>query len=255
MQFHYNVTDPIKDLIDPAVLGTTGVLQSVKASCLGVRRVVVTSSFAAILDMGIAQRGEEKTYSEADWSPVTLADASASPGMAYIASKKLAEKAAWDFIETEAPAFTLTTINPPMIYGPVKYRVTSLDAVNTSNQFLAEVLQGKHKDGLPPTGMPVWVDVRDVALAHVLAMERDEAAGKRFLLAAGHCSNAELAKAVWDNFPELRSKLPDEGSWGGSPSPVPESFGFDRSRVKAILDIDFIPYEKTIVDSVQSLIS
>jgi nucleoside-diphosphate-sugar epimerase len=249
------VTDVKKDLIDPAVLGTTGILKAIKESCPAVKRVVITSSFAAILDMGVAQRGEKKTYSEADWSPVTLEDAMVNPGMAYIGSKKLAEQAAWDFVEKEKPAFTLSTINPPMIYGPVRYHVKSLDLVNTSNQFLAEVLQGKHKDGLPVTGLPLWVDVRDVALAHVLAIEREEAAGKRFLLAAGHCSNVELVKAVWENYPDLRDKLPEEKNWGGAPSPVPDSFGFDRSRVDAVFGIEFIPYEKTIIDSVKSLIA
>ncbi|KAH6686687.1 ketoreductase [Plectosphaerella plurivora] len=250
--FHYDVKDIQKELIDPAVLGTTGILKAIKESCPAVKSVVITSSFVAIIDMGKAQRGEDKTYSEADWNPVTLEQALSNPNLGYMASKTFAEKAAWEFVEKEKPGFTLSTICPPMIYGPVKSHAKSLDSVNTSNQFLAEVLQGKHKDGLPPTSFPTWVDVRDVALAHVLAMEREEAAGKRFLVAAGNYSNVELAKTVYENFPDLREKLPEEKNFGGAPFPAPHLFGLDTSRVEKILGIKYIPYEKTVIDAVKS---
>ncbi|GJC96537.1 ketoreductase [Colletotrichum higginsianum] len=251
--FHYNVTDPKKDLIDPAVLGTTGVLKAIKNSCPGVKRVVVTSSFAAILNPGLAFAGAQKTYSEEDWSPLTLEDAYANGGSAYVVSKLFAERAAWKFMADEKPGFTLSTINPPMIYGPVRLPVGSLASINTSNRFLGEVLLGKHKAGLPPTPMPLWVDVRDVALAHVRAMEVQEAAGKRFLTTAGFYSNEELAKAIWNHFPDLREKLPEPGSFGGAPNPALQSFGYDTSRVTGVLGLEFTPYEKTVVDSVLSL--
>ncbi|KAF6822955.1 ketoreductase [Colletotrichum plurivorum] len=251
--FHYNVTDPKKDLIDPAVLGTTGVLKAIKESCPGVKRVVVTSSFAAVMNPHLVGSGAAKTYSEEDWNPLTLEDALVSTMNAYVVSKILAEKAAWGFVSSEKPSFSISTINPPMIYGPVQHPVASLAAVNTSNQLLAETILGKHKDGLPPTMLPLWVDVRDVALAHVEAMETDEAAGKRFIVTAGFCSNAEMGKIVWDNFPELHAKLPDPENMGGAPNPRLQSFGYDTSRAKSILGMTFTPYEKTIVDSVKSL--
>ncbi|KAK1702731.1 ketoreductase [Colletotrichum lupini] len=251
--FHYNVTDPKKDLIDPAVLGTTGVLKAIKDSCPNVKRVVVTSSFAAILNPGLASMGAEKTYSEEDWSPVTLEDAYSNGMMAYVASKVFAERAAWNFIETEQPSFTLSTICPPMIYGPVKLPVKSLSAINTSNKLLAEVILGKHKAGLPPTGLPLWVDVRDVALAHVRAMEVQGAGGKRFLTTAGFYSNEEMANALWNSFPSMREKLPEPGSYGGAPSPALRSFGYNTSRAKEILGLQWTPYERTVVDSTISL--
>ncbi|KAF3802071.1 Ketoreductase azaE [Colletotrichum gloeosporioides] len=253
IQFHYNVTDPKKDLIDPAVLGTTGVLHAIKESCPGVKRVVVTSSFAAILNPGLAASGAEKTYSEEDWSPLTIEDAYASPVSAYVVSKKSAEKAAWDFVANEKPNFTLSTINPPMIYGPVRLPPKTLAEVNTSNQLLAEMITGKHKGGLPPTALPLWVDVRDVALAHVKAMESDEAAGKRFFITSGFYSNAEMGKTVWDKFPDLRGKLPGLDTMGGAPNPNLKSFGYDTSRAEDVLGMKWTAYEKTVVDSVKSL--
>ncbi|KAL2678364.1 hypothetical protein Neosp_009110 [[Neocosmospora] mangrovei] len=245
--------NPRKDLIDPAVLGTTGVLRAIKESCPTVKRVVITSSFAAILDPRLASTGTTKIYSESDWSPLTLEDAYASPVNAYVVSKLMAERAAWDFMAQEKPNFTLSVMNPPMVYGPVRYPVKSLSSINTSNQLLAEVISGNHKDGLPPTALPLWVDVRDAALAHVKAMELDEATGKRFFLTAGFSSNAKLAEIIWENFPELREKLPEEGHWGGTPNPNLQSFGYDVSRAEEILGLEWTPYEKTVVDSVKSL--
>lgn len=194
-----------------------------------------------------------KTYSEADWSPLTLQDSYTSPVNAYVVSKLMAERAAWDFMAQENPNFALSVINPPMVYGPVPYPVKSLSSVNTSNQLLMEVVTGKHKEGLPPTMMPLWADVRDVALAHVKAMELDEAAGKRFFITAGFCSNAELAEIIWKNFPELREKLPGKNQWGGAQNPNLQSFGYDTSRATKILGMEWTPFEKTVVDSVKSL--
>ncbi|KAF9871976.1 hypothetical protein CkaCkLH20_10608 [Colletotrichum karsti] len=253
--FHYNVKDPKKDLIDPAVLGTSGVLKAIKESCPDVKRVVVTSSFAAILNPRLAAEGTEKTYTEEDWSPLTIEDAYSSPTNAYVVSKLMAEKAAWDFVEKEKPGFTISTINPPMIYGPVILPPKSLASVNTSNQTLAGLITGKHKDGLPPTTLPLWVDVRDVALAHVKAIETDAAAGKRFFVTAGFYSNAEMGKIVWSKFPELRDRLPALSDMGGAPSPVLKSFGFDTSRSENVLGLTWTPYAKTVVDSVKSLAS
>lgn len=69
---------------------------------------------------------------------------------------------------------------------------------------------GKHKDSLPPTGYFLWTDVRDLALAHVRAAERSEAAGKRFLITAGHFSNRRIADIIAEGFPDLREKIAGE---------------------------------------------
>lgn len=252
-QFHYNATDAKKDLIDPAVLGTTAVLEALHHTCPTVRRVVITSSFAAILNPKLASAGVEKTYTEADWSPLTLEDAYINGVLAYAASKAFAERAAWNFVAENKPNFSLSTINPPMIYGPIKYPVKSLDFINKSNQLLVEIISGKHKGGLPPNGLPLWVDVRDVALAHVRAIEIEEAAGKRFFVTAGHYSNVDLYRALRGNFPELWDMLPDEAGKGGDPNPALKSFGYDTTQATTALGLEWIQYEKTIIDSAQSL--
>jgi nucleoside-diphosphate-sugar epimerase len=115
--YHFKATTPdaINELIDTAVNGTVGILQALKAKAPSVKRVVVTSSFAAMVD---PKKPVTHKYSEKDWDPVTREEALDSPLTAYRASKTLAERAAWDFIEKEKPNFTLTTVSLSEI-GPI----------------------------------------------------------------------------------------------------------------------------------------
>lgn len=80
--------------------------------------MVITSSFAAIVN---PSKGNwpGHVYSEDDWNPITFEEALESPQAGYRASKTFAEKAAWEFIEKEKPNFTIATINPPLVFGPI----------------------------------------------------------------------------------------------------------------------------------------
>ena len=118
--FVIGVEDNERDLLHPAIKGTTEILKAVKANAPQVKRVVITSSFAAIVDWSKGLR-PGYTYSEKDWNPVTYEEAKTGSGcVPYAGSKKFAEKAAWDYVESEKPAFSISTINPPMIYGPME---------------------------------------------------------------------------------------------------------------------------------------
>lgn len=250
-QFHFNITDTKKDLLDPAIIGTTGILRAIKAHAPSVKHVVVTSSFAAIID---ASKGNAPThtYSEADWNPVTLEEAYTSPAFGYRASKTFAERAAWDFVAKEKPGFTLTTLNPPMVFGPFVHYLNSLAALNTSNQRVRDLMTGKCKDGIPDTGTFIWTDVRDLALAHVRAIEVPEAAGKRFFVTAGYFSNKEICDIIRKNFPELESQLPAKDIKGGE---YPEGglYKYDNTRALDILGIKFRSLEESITDLVKGL--
>ena len=80
--FHFNVTDVQKQLLDPAVIGTTGILKSIKKSAPTVKKVVITSSFAAIVNP-FKGTWPEHTYSEADWNPLTHEEALKDPANGY----------------------------------------------------------------------------------------------------------------------------------------------------------------------------
>ncbi|KAI4176357.1 MAG: hypothetical protein LQ343_001096 [Gyalolechia ehrenbergii] len=201
--FHYNVTDSKKDFLDPAILGTTGILKAIKKSAPSVRRVVITSSFAAIFSR---KRGTtpDHTYSEKDWNPITLEEAIQDPLSGYRASKTFAEKAAWDFVEKEKPNFQISTMNPPMVFGPIHPKLQTLDTLNTSNVRIRDMILGKMQDEVPKSPIHIWVDVRDVALAHVRAAERPDAAGKRFFVTAGYYSNREIADEIKKLLPDVK---------------------------------------------------
>lgn len=251
--FHFNVTDVQKQLLDPAYIGTTGILKSIQKSAPSVKRVVITSSFAAVVN---PHKGTwpEHTYSEADWNPLTHKEALENPMNGYRASKTFAEKAAWDFLEKEKPNWTLATMNPPMVFGPVVHYLNSLDAMNTSNERFRNIIQGKAKEEIPPTGMHIWIDVRDLALAHVKAMELEEAANKRFFLTEGYYSNKQIVDIIRKHFPEYKDVLPAEGTSGGDfPDGFPETyFKIDNSRSKKVLGLQYRPFEDCVVDTIKS---
>jgi nucleoside-diphosphate-sugar epimerase len=249
--FHFNVTDTKKDLLDPAIIGTTGVLKAIKKNAPSVKHVVITSSFAAIVDGGKGN-GVGHTYSEKDWNPITEAQALENPSSGYRASKTFAEKAAWAFVEKEKPGFTLSTINPPLVLGPIVHYLNSLDALNTSNQGIRNFITGQSKKEYPPSGVFLWVDVRDVALAHVKAIELDAAAGKRFFVTNGYFSLREVAGIIRKNFPDLEDRLPPKDLKGGD-YPAGGLYKFDNSRAKEVLGIKFRGLEESVVDTVNSL--
>ncbi|KAL2066206.1 hypothetical protein VTL71DRAFT_2277 [Oculimacula yallundae] len=249
--FHFNVTDTKKDLLDPAIIGTKGVLSAIKKNAPSVKRVVITSSFASIVDAGKGL-GQGYTYSEKDWNPVTVEQAVKDPSTGYRASKTLAEKAAWEFVEKEKPNFTLATMCPPLVLGPIVHYLNNLDALNTSNQRVRNLITGQCKKEIPDTGTYLWTDVRDLALGHVKAMELEDAGGKRFFFTAGYFSNKEICEIIRKKFPEYENELPTKDVKGGD---YPEGgvYGFDNKRSIEVLGIQYRGLEGSIVDLVKSL--
>jgi len=156
------------ELIRPAVDGTLRVLSAARDA--GVKRVVLTSSFAAI---GYGHGDQAGAYSEADWT-----DVDGPAVQPYMKSKTLAERAAWDFIEREGNGLELTVVNPVGIFGPVLN-----EDLSTSIEIIKRMLEG----GLPGAPRLYFgvVDVRDVAGMQIKAMTAPEAKGERFLAVAG----------------------------------------------------------------------
>ncbi|GIE32702.1 dihydroflavonol-4-reductase [Actinoplanes italicus] len=156
------------DVIVPAREGTVRVLRAARDA--GVKRVVLTSAFHAV-SWGHPHR--EHAFTEEDW---TILD---GPGVdAYGRSKTLAERDAWDFVAAEGRGMELVALCPVAVVGPLMGR-----EVSGTNHLVQRVLDGG-MPGYPNLFIP-FVDVRDVASAHVLAMTAPGAAGQRFLLADG----------------------------------------------------------------------
>lgn len=174
------------ELIRPAVDGTLRVLRA--AVDAGVKRVVLTSSIAAIA----SGYRDERVRTEADWSDL---DQSA----AYQKSKTLAERAAWDFARESG--LELVAVNPGLVLGPVVSTglSTSVDVVR---RLLIRDVPGSPKIGFS------LVDVRDVAVAHRLAMESPIAPGNRYILAGGHLWMREIAAVLAEEFNPRGYRVP-----------------------------------------------
>jgi nucleoside-diphosphate-sugar epimerase len=157
-------------------------------------------------------------------------------------------------MDAEKLSFDLVTLNPPLVFGPViSYPTDSAPLqLNTSNQRIGALVDGKLRDGpLPPTGVYLWVDVRDLALAHLRALTAVEAGGQRFLVAAGYFSNKAIVDAIRDTHPALSSKLPEQ--------PVddtpPNLYTYDDRKTASILGLtSYRSFSATIRDTVDSLV-
>jgi len=141
---------------------------------------------------------------------------------------------------------------PPLVLGPIVHYLNSLDGLNTSNQRIRDIMQGKAKDEIPPTGTFIWVDVRDLALCHVLAAEKEGAANKRFFITAGYFSNKEIAEIIAKHYPQYKAELPSASTPGGD-YPKDGLYKYDNKRVIDVLGIKFRSLDESINDTVKSL--
>ena len=225
--------DDPDELIVPAREGTLRALRAARDA--GARRVVVTSSFAAV---GYSPKPDAE-YTEADWTDPD------TPGLApYPRSKAIAERAAWDFIEREGDETELVVVNPTFILGP-----TLTTQVRSSLQLTKAMLNGT---------MPVLrrqrfgvADVRDVADLHLRAMATPEAAGKRFLaLADGPTiSFLEMAQILRERLGPLAERVPTQEA----PGPEPPRLIIHNDRAKQQLGWRPRPAGTTIVETAESL--
>ncbi|MEE9346852.1 MAG: aldehyde reductase [Robiginitomaculum sp.] len=182
------------DLIIPA---RDGAMRAMRAAAkAGVKRVVLTSSMAAIAyGQG---RGEDYIYDEKDWSNI---DGDIG---AYLKSKTIAERAAWDFMESaDAGAMELSVINPGAVLGPL------LDnSYSTSGALVGKLLKGE-VPACPNIGFSC-IDVRDVADAHFAAMIKPKAAGRRYLCIGEYAWMIDISKTLYEaGYKTPIKKLPD----------------------------------------------
>ncbi|TGZ82745.1 NAD(P)-binding protein [Ascodesmis nigricans] len=252
--FHFNITRSIdEDLLNPAINGTRNVLAAVKQYAPSVKTVVITSSFASIVDAGLGL-APGKVYTEKDWNPITLEQARENASLGYRGSKTWAEKTAWEFLEKEKPNFNIVTVNPPLVLGPVKPYLAKLETINTSNERIRDILTPKAAETIKNTGTYLWVDVREVAAAHVLAFEKPEAAGNRFFVVAGRFSNQLIADIVKKDFPEYAVNIPEERlPLDGYPAESDAFYNGDNTKSREVLGLHYRSLEESIVDTVKSL--
>ncbi|MFL4908104.1 NAD-dependent epimerase/dehydratase family protein [Streptomyces sp. MMS24-I2-30] len=231
----FPVTDPEDpdELIVPAREGTLRVLRAARDA--GARRVVLTSSFAAV---GYSPKpGAE--FTEADWTDPD------TPGLApYPRSKAIAERAAWDLMERDGGGTELVVVNPTFILGP-----TLTTGLHSSTLLIKSMLEGTMP--VAPRRRFGVVDVRDVADLHLRAMAAPEAAGRRYLAVADGptLSFLEVADVLRRRLGPPAARVPTtEAAGDGPPRPV-----IHNDRARAELGWRPRPAGTTIVKTAESL--
>ena len=188
-------------MLIPTINGTTNALKAIVKYGPQIKHVVVTSSVVAVGKYG-KYAGANDKFNETDWNPIDYETSKKNPFYGYFGSKKFAEKSAWEFINTEKPNFKLSTVNPAMVLGPQAFPITSTRELNTSSEEINSLLKLKPGDKINSLE-GTYIDVRDVARAHIVAFENDDAKGKRLLLVAEMYNGYDLLDIVNKNFPQL----------------------------------------------------
>ncbi len=237
------------DLIRPAVDGTLRALKAAQAA--GVTRVVLTSSMVAIMSV---DRPKGHLYGADDWT-----DTNHPTAAAYVKSKTLAERAAWDFVAAH-PEMQLTTVNPGLVVG------TPMDSNYGTSLELIERMLTKGDPAVPDLMLPI-VDIADVSRLHVEALSRPETIGKRMVAADTAMRMADVAQVLKDAYPDRKISAKTAPKWllrllgffDPAIKSILPSIGFqtpiDNSQTKSAFGMEFTPAKEAILASARAILS
>ena len=249
------IKEPQKELIAPALEGTRNVLFTANKTP-SVKRIVLTSSVVAIYGDAVDIRNTPNgIFTEKEWNQTSSLN-----HQPYSYSKTLAEREAWKMAE-EQKQWDLIIINPGFVMGPsLTNRIDS-----TSIDFMLSMINGKYKTGVPDLYFGI-VDVRDVAMAHIMAGTKSSASGRHILVAdtVNFFKIATILKNTYGKYPLPKTKIPKffvyllgplQGlSWKYIKLNVGIPIKFDNSYSKKDLEIEYTPIEKTLNDHVEQII-
>lgn len=251
-----NFKDAVKDIIEPAILGTENVLHSVNKT-ESVKRVVVTSSIASTYGDAIdILKTENNQFDESNWNTT-----SSSTHQPYPYSKVMAERKAWEMAEAQ-DRWSLVCVNPALVLGPSLTVNTQSGSVEVLEQFA----NGMTLLGVPPMWNGI-VDVRDVADAHILAAFNENASG-RYIISGGSLNLLEMGKILRQHFgqkfPFPRNQVPKKAFkligplFGYSKKFIEKNMGypiyFNADKSKKELGISYRPIATSLVEHFQQLL-
>ncbi|KAL3645144.1 hypothetical protein CASFOL_010324 [Castilleja foliolosa] len=229
--FMATTDDPQSDFIDPAVKGTLNVLRSC-AKTPSVKRVVLTSSLVAVFANG-KPRTPEVVVDETWWSDPEFCK---QEKQWYMLSKTLAEDAAWKFVKEKG--VDMVAINPGLVIGPLLQ-----PTLNSSSAVILNVINGAKTY---PNHTFEWVNVKDVANAHILAFENPLASG-RYCIVESVAHYSEIVKILRELYPtrQFPEKCADD-------KPFMPTYQVSKERAER-LGVEFTPLKDSIKESVESL--
>ncbi|EEF44595.1 phenylacetaldehyde reductase isoform X2 [Ricinus communis] len=227
----FSATDPQTELIDPAIKGTLNVLKSC-AKVKSVKRVVITSSMAAVL------RSRRPLTADVVVDETWYSDPEVCKELKvwYALSKTLAEEAAWNFAKENA--IDLVTINPTYVIGPMLQ-----PTLNSSVEMILNLIKGAETY---PNAYYSSADIRDVVDVHIQAFEVPSASG-RYCVVPNVLHYSEVVKIIHEHYPTLH--LPEKCDETQLLSP---SFKVSNEKAKS-LGINYIPFEVTLKGTIESL--
>ncbi|ANZ74665.1 BA75_00475T0 [Komagataella pastoris] len=244
--------------LKPAVEGTRNILSAIKKFANdSVKNVVVTSSFAALTNLDKFEDKNfihnEKVWNNKSWDDIKHRD----EFVGYIVSKKEAEKAAWAFVEKEKPNFKLTTVLPTYVFGPQKFDVSAKkESLNASAEVVRSLLHTKYPsdDKLFDDAVSLSVDVRDVALYHVLPLLNADLALKRLFVVQSKFSSQRILNIINKHIPELKGKIAVGKPEETAKLEALKGPEYNNSVTVGLTGVDPIPLEKSIVDTVEQIL-
>lgn len=253
--FTLRFKDPLKELIDPAIQGTENVLAAASTTTT-VKKVVLTSSVVAVHGDNIDM--QEKGLSE--FTENDFNDTSSPTHQPYPYAKVKAELTAWDIAEQQEQ-WQLVVMNPGFVMGPP----LSADTNSESIQFMKDMLKGKFLSGAPHLEFG-FVDVRDVARAHILALEKENANGRHILVerVMDFMSFAKIIKTMYPgkyplpfmNSPKLILYM-FGWAFGVTTKFITRNIGyhikFNNTKSKEELGLVYLPLETTVKDMIERM--
>ena len=241
------VQDNEKDIILPAINGTVNALKAIHATSPQIEKVIITSSIVA--QFSFSDRSALTT--ENSWNDITYEQAKESGSAAYHGSKTFSERAAIEFVEKEKPGFSVSTVHPVFVFGPQAFDLEAKGQLNVTNTFISDLLKLKdgQSDDIPiPKVIGSFVDVRDVAKAHLIEIEKPTD-GLRVITHSEDFSSQKLLNIINENFPALNLVKGDPSSISSSDRNI------DDSKSREYLGLQYIGLEESVVDTVQQYVT
>lgn len=248
--FFYDTTDPESDLIVPAINGTKNILNAAHTFRPEIEKIIITSSDAAIYS-STDEQNSALSFDETSWNDISYEEAVKDPIAAYYGAKSFAEKLAWEFLKNNKTSFTLTSVNPVYVFGPQAFDSEVAPVLNVSNELINCLLKLGPNDKFD-NDKGGFIDVRDVAKAHLKAVEDDNLVGKRLFLTNGQFSTQMMVDILNEKFPQLKGKIPT-GTPGSGPSDILTLARSNNNKTRELLGYEFNDLEKIVVDTIEQV--
>ncbi|KAK6501875.1 hypothetical protein TWF481_009694 [Arthrobotrys musiformis] len=241
-----NFTLKPEQIINPAIAGTKSLLSSI-TSTGSVKKLVVLSSFAAVVDEFSKGLGPDVEYTAQDWNPITYEQGMSELRYSYLASKTLSEREVWKWSEGNGKGVGVVSLCPPLVFGPIAHPVEKISELNSSNAELWFLTTGFSP--LPLSPVPAWVSIHDLTTALVNAVLDDSITNKRYTIASPEPFSSQLAA---DTFRELFDWAKDrvtEGEPGVYPA-VSKLEG-EITRKELLGGREYIKWKETVEEAVK----